>query len=312
MKFKRPDQLNKSPLTLYILVPDFFKLLQVSWDMGTNPSQSALLTVSRSLVLSSGNILYYAIMISEMDCQPDPEAKRVLMNIKNDWPTVLNWADVQEDSCQRQYQATPMRFANGLFDLKVASDPGADNDQMELQIGGSACTDTNEGFCNGPLKPGTKYAVVLRLFTETGFTDNPHLIMETISEVQFTMIILMVITVLTTAFVAGTIIVLNKKSRLDTAGTESLTDSASNTKKLSGGEILTKNFTEHLEDLSKNNCERLNMEFNIINSGCQTTECSVAKENGTKNRYTNVLPCEYREQINQLHFDLINNLLCFF
>lgn len=263
--------------------------------MTLNPSQGGVLNISKRNLLASGDILYYAIMISEMDCQTDPVPQRQIINTTDRWPEVMSWSDVRSDGCQRQYQATPERFSEGLYPVSdvEAKDADADaNEFLEILIGHENCDSGQHGrFCNGPLRAGSKYAVVLRVFTETGFADNQFIVIETISEIQLTIIILLVITCLTSAFIAGLMIMLRKRHHK--IAKDSIADGS---KKLSGvGDILTKNFPEHFDDLSKNNCERLNMEYNVINS-CgqgQSTSYAVAKLNASKNRYTNVLPCKY-------------------
>lgn len=42
----------------------------------------------------------------------------------------------------------------------------------------SDCTNDLD-FCNGPLKPGTRYAVVVRIFTTTGYSDTQMIEFET-------------------------------------------------------------------------------------------------------------------------------------
>ena len=37
------------------------------------------------------------------------------------------------------------------------------------------CQTSIEGYCNGPLKPETKYVMKIRAFTATGFQDSPPL-----------------------------------------------------------------------------------------------------------------------------------------
>lgn len=261
--------------------------------MTVNPSESAVMNILRRDLLSSGTILYYAILISEMDCQAAPEAQRTIMDTSTDWPLTRSWYEVQSDDCQRQYQSTPSRYTHGLK-LESKSDDHLEEEEpsefLEIAIGAERCDETSTNmFCNGPLRSGTKYAVVLRLFTETGFTDNDYVIIETISTVNITLIGLLMLAFLSLAFLGGVMLILRKKNKRAIKELQGI-DAP---KKSNGtGDILTKNFPEHFEDLSKNNCERLNNEFSIINSGGQSMTYAVAKENGHKNRYTNVLPCE--------------------
>lgn len=258
--------------------------------MSLNPSQSAVLEISRRSLEEAGQVMFYSILISELDCQPDPEQQRRVMNSAKEWPGVRSWFEVQNDDCQKQYQATPIRCQFVLESDLTRNDEAPE--YIQIEIGTENCTLKQPGeHCNGPLRSGTRYGVVLRLFTESGFTDSPFVVLQTISEINLMIIILLVITVMLGAFLAGLILILRKRNQ--DLVKESLHEGP---KKIStAGDILTKNFPEHFDDLSKNNCERLNMEFNIINSGGQSpsTAFAVAKLNGTKNRYTNVLPCKW-------------------
>lgn len=263
---------------------------ELVWEMTLNPSQGAVLFIRKSDLLRSGELLYYSIMISEMDCQPEPEVLWSSLDVMHNWPNENCWYDVQKDVCQRQYQATPERLSIGLDDRSADA-----SENLEIPIGGDICPEVKEGtrqYCNGPLKAGTRYAVVLRAFSESGYTDNPFVVLETISEIRLVLIVLSLIAVLSCAFLLGIFIVLRKRhdsSEHDTHG-----DALKKKSICGAGEILTKNFPVHFEDLSKNNCERLNGEFHLVSSvgQGQSTECATAKENGSKNRYTNVLPCE--------------------
>ena len=267
----------------------------LTWDLSVDPSNSAILKVPLRQLLKTGALLYYSVLISELDCQSEPEIQRKIMDIRNDWPRVNSWHDVQNDACQRQYQATPERHSVGLVPLgETLTMRQEAEENLEIQIGTQNCPSirTDRQFCNGPLRPGTKYAVVLRLFTESGFTDNSYLVLETVSEIKLSLIVLMVVSVLLSAFLVGVIIVLRKRNQTPTK--DSLTEPA-NKKPSVDGDILTKNFPVHFEDLSKNNCERLNMEFNLVNAcgPVQSSACTVAKMNTRKNRYTNILPCKF-------------------
>lgn len=277
--------LSSVNLTSHYLVPDYMQMSTVVWNTTVNPSQGAVLNVLRKDLLASGDVKYYAILVSEMDCQSDPETLRKVMNIATDWPIVNSWYDVKDDACQRAYQATPERYSSGLDE-----DLLGESDYLEIEIGSELCPVTKDvPYCNGPLRAGTKYAIVLRLFTESGYTDNAFVVLETLSEIRLAIIVLLVITVLACGFLAGIIIVLRTRNQNLAKASLRVT-----TQKTSGaGDILTKNFPEHFDDLSKNNCERMNMEFNIINSGgpAQSSAYTMAKLNDSKNRYTNVLPC---------------------
>lgn len=255
-------------------------------NLTSNPNQGAVLYISVDDLPKANPIRYYAVMISELDCQPEPIPQRKLWNISENWPLVNSWHDVQNDVCQRQYQATQTRHAEGLS--KIWSREAT---RLEIEIGTDKCSnDGSQAFCNGPLRAGARYAIVFRSFSLSGFTDSGFVVLETISEIRLSLIILLIIAILASSFFLGIVIVLRKRNR--GVPKECLTEPSGKPRSSLEG-VLTKNFPEHFDDLSKNNCERLNMEFNVINSGQVQTPCyDFAKLNVDKNRYTNVLPCK--------------------
>jgi hypothetical protein len=76
----------------------------------------------------------------------------------------LSWGEASSRSCESHYQA-------GF----IASD-----ESLKFTIGLETCE--NETHCNAPLKPGTRYAVTLRVFHGESFTDLSGIEFETENE----------------------------------------------------------------------------------------------------------------------------------
>ncbi|CAO1305853.1 unnamed protein product [Diamesa serratosioi] len=124
----------------------------------------------------AGEIIGIAFLLSQMDCQeiPQPEANLIPLNSK----LLPSWNNIQytNSNCIDQYQQTPM-FSNPLID-----DDDNDSQEFTFILGNGDCFVTEESdddYCNGPLASNTKYVVIARLFTSSGFRDTEPIFMET-------------------------------------------------------------------------------------------------------------------------------------
>lgn len=105
--------------------------------------------------------------------------------------------EVQNESCIPQYQT------GSMFEADITLQPKADfeDENFIFPIGISSCETNN--YCNGPLKPGTLYALTLRFYTSTGFTDSDYIEIRTEKEIQLLTILLSCLLVLSVAFIVG-------------------------------------------------------------------------------------------------------------
>jgi hypothetical protein len=71
----------------------------------------------------------------------------------------------------------------------------------EVTIGTETCE--HVGLCNGLLKPGTTYALTLRIYTETGFADSKYIEIKTKKDVPILMISITVLSILCIVFLIG-------------------------------------------------------------------------------------------------------------
>lgn len=136
-----------------------------------NPTKNAQIIIMESMMKSdAGDIVYAAILLSERNCQPDPVPQSA---VSFDWPDLATWKEASLVSCIPQYQTTPIRW-NPLQTSRNlrSSDPYESTIFIQYLVGTADCeTSRTSDYCNGPLKPGTPYAAILRVFTESGFSD---------------------------------------------------------------------------------------------------------------------------------------------
>ena len=97
-------------------------------------------------------IVYAALLLSEMDCQKDPDLVSGIINGDKDWPNMSSWYDVGSKHCVPQYQTTPVRWTP--FTPPKSRD--LYNAPIQYIIGNDLECNNSQLFCNGPLKP-SKY-----------------------------------------------------------------------------------------------------------------------------------------------------------
>lgn len=115
-----------------------------------------------------GDVLTVALLVSEMDCQPEPQPLAALFSI-DETGYLKSWYQVSEQNCTEQFQVTPIGwnpFADQLVQLVA-------NKSLRFIVGTEQCH-WREDYCNGALKKSTRYALMARVFTRSGFSDtNP-------------------------------------------------------------------------------------------------------------------------------------------
>lgn len=150
------------------LVPEFKE--NITWGSvdimdAPNPTKTAKISLSENIFESDvGSIMYVALLLSERHCQPDPVPER---NLSVAWPLVPSWAEVSHMPCIVQYQTTPKAWNP----ISQTTRSGRDDEHISYVIGSDDCGVVQE-YCNGPLKPGTEYALVVRIFTQSGYSDS--------------------------------------------------------------------------------------------------------------------------------------------
>jgi TM proximal of protein tyrosine phosphatase, receptor type J len=104
-----------------------------------------------------------------------------------------SWADVHHEKCIPLYQA--VEYTSELF-------PTIGTTSFTFKIGTSAC-DHVRGYCNGPLKAGTEYALIARVYTQKGFSDSDYITVKTEKEIPLLLISILILSAMCTVFIVG-------------------------------------------------------------------------------------------------------------
>lgn len=130
-----------------------------------NPTKNAEVLIAENVLKSdAGDIVYLAILLSERGCQDDPTP---LSAVSFEWPDLKTWSEATNEKCISQYQTTPTRWNITNRSIDTGSTVF-----IRYIVGTDGCDGLREDIhCNGPLKPGTSYAAVLRIFTRSGYSD---------------------------------------------------------------------------------------------------------------------------------------------
>lgn len=134
---------------------------------GSNPSENAAIFLSDELFSSDvSDILYAAILISEVGCQEDPKPMKGYWDNTYEWPIMVSWSKENNMDCIIQYSTTPEFWNPRDQSVKTVY-----KNDIQYVIGTSSCTEDDE-YCNGALRPGTKYAVIIRTFSARTYADS--------------------------------------------------------------------------------------------------------------------------------------------
>ncbi|XP_052903266.1 phosphatidylinositol phosphatase PTPRQ [Anopheles moucheti] len=258
-----------------------------------NPTNTARIRLGNVTLTSDfGTVSYMALLISERLCQQDPLPSTAFIDNSEEpqWPEVPDWYRATNMRCVEQYQTTP-RFWNPMTARSTGEDRRSGG--IEYVVGKDSCQGWGESkvqdYCNGPLKPGTEYALIVRIFSRSGYTDTEMQVFRTDSLIKVGLIVSAVIGCLLLAFILGLVIVWRKQRLLlpaqqtGRAPTEEPSD------------IPMKNFPAQFDELFHANREKVSKEFQAINYYSdfalqETVSFQSARENERKNRYINILP----------------------
>jgi protein-tyrosine phosphatase len=166
-----------------------------------------------------------------------------------------------------------------------------------MMIGSGVCTDKNE-ICNGPLKPGTKYALTMRFYTDNGFADSAFINFDTDKQTPIVAIIISFVVIMCIVFVIGFYITYKKPrySILISSRTD-LNDSNYSPRNQADNQFDRKdvpmqNFQEFYNEMIRNENEKIREEYKAIqffSEGLDKTTLA-SKVNEKFNRYANIAP----------------------
>lgn len=114
-----------------------------------------------------------------------------------DSPDYITWKEASDDDCIPQY-LTGWIENDETLSSRQSDD---DLDSIPYSIGTEICESAR--LCNGPLKPGKSYAVVLRAFTSKGFSDTNYIKIKTETETPLFLISVTILSVMCIVFVIG-------------------------------------------------------------------------------------------------------------
>ncbi|KFB37706.1 AGAP011650-PA-like protein [Anopheles sinensis] len=299
MSVEVADVAEQSPkTTLSFLSPAGIPAIEQTEDLlnvnvldAPNPTNTARIVLGKiNLVSDIGSIQYMALLISERGCQEDPTPKTDLLNTtltegNIQWPEILDWHRVTNMRCVEQYQTTP-EFWNPMSTASRADDP------IEYVVGREQCNDGKK-FCNGPLKPGTEYALVVRVISRSAYSDSPFRSFRTASMVPLGLITSLVVGFVLLASTGGLVVLWRRQRSIPNPQLSELKSVDSEP-----SDIPLKNFPNQYDELFQSNREKVGHEFQAINYFCDTTLVETvtffkALENERKNRYLNVLPYDF-------------------
>ncbi|CAK1544794.1 unnamed protein product [Leptosia nina] len=212
---------------------------------------------------ANGNVTAYTLVLAE-----EP---------RNDTPARLpSWRDVHRLPLWPPYQVTEPYY------------PFHSSAVEEFTIGSERCEGGGRAYCNGPLKPNTKYFVKLRAFTAPDkFTDTAYTTIYTEAD--------------NTAWIAGGAVlaavviaggigaaVWRRRSRLSARPTPRTHLPASRP-------VRVADFIDHYRLMSADSDFRFSEEFEELKNVGREQACSAADlpVNRPKNRFTNILPYDH-------------------
>uniref|UniRef100_A0A182N2F2 protein-tyrosine-phosphatase n=1 Tax=Anopheles dirus TaxID=7168 RepID=A0A182N2F2_9DIPT len=250
-----------------------------------NPTNTARIVLGNiTLTADIGSIRYMALLISERQCQLDPEPRTDFINTSGatQWPNVSDWYRANNMRCVEQYQTTPKFWNPMQRTTRAVVGP------IEYVVGKESC-DKGQEYCNGPLKPGTEYALIVRIFSRSGYTDSELQMFRTDSLIKVGLIVSAVIACLLLAFIGGLVVVWRKQRLLLPA------QQAGRAPTEEPADIPLKSFPNQYDELFQSNREKVSKEFQAINYFSdfalqETVSFQSARENDRKNRYVNILP----------------------
>lgn len=247
-----------------------------------NPTKNAEVLIAESVLKSdAGDIEYVAILLSERGCQPDPEPQNA---VSFEWPDTKTWNEASRQVCIPQYQTTPIRWKP----VKANRNRGLPHNTavfIQYVVGTEDCSpsaDVNV-YCNGPLKPGTSYAVILRVFTDSGYSDTQPIYFKTDSLVAVLLIVVSISVLLMLSFIIG-VFILYRSGALRKSNDNLITFTEPN-------DISTKGFIAHFSEVTSNKNEKLIREYKTLEVALvEDNQMNAGKFNMSKNRYNNVQP----------------------
>jgi TM proximal of protein tyrosine phosphatase, receptor type J len=129
-----------------------------------------------------------------------------LFNTTVGWPNLRSWQEASKNGCIGQYQTTPAHWS------PLVTGRSMYRGGLKYVIGNESCVPENK-YCNGPLKAGTEYTIIVRLFTGVGYSDSAQMFFRTDEMILIETIIISVTGCLVLSFILGLLIYLRKNMK---------------------------------------------------------------------------------------------------
>ncbi|XP_020278990.1 tyrosine-protein phosphatase 10D isoform X3 [Pseudomyrmex gracilis] len=237
----------------------------------------------------TGNIRYYAIMVSKMG-NNKPISTRFDLKSKI-WPNASSWEEAMMNDFSIPYQATLRNW--DPYSSKNVDDYG--NIQVvKYTIGEDAtCKSMKKRYCNGPLKPDTWYHVRMRAFTFGGYSDSDYFVVRTNAELNVVLVIGAVFGILLTGILVTMMLLVRKCSPYLVLRRFLHSD-------MPGSPVpapfTRKKFISHCQQLI-DNPGKLSNEFRLLQTLSvdlqMPTNTACLQANRKKNRYSDILPYDF-------------------
>ncbi|XP_049533500.1 tyrosine-protein phosphatase 10D isoform X1 [Anopheles darlingi] len=205
-----------------------------------------------------------------------------------------SWRDVQSYSVWPPYQVIEPYY------------PFKNSSVEDFTIGTENCDAKKTGYCNGPLKSGTTYKVMVRAFTAPDkFTDTAYSypirtapLLSVDAQDNTSLIVSITVPLLLILMLVGLVLFIRRRRHSGRKTAEqrtndnmSLPDSTIETSR----PVLVKNFAEHYRMMSADSDFRFSEEFEELKHVGRDQPCTFADLpcNRPKNRFTNILPYDH-------------------
>ncbi|XP_064488977.1 tyrosine-protein phosphatase 10D-like isoform X2 [Ornithodoros turicata] len=226
---------------------------------------------------SHGPIYAYSVIVAEDDAKD------------SNFANLPSWSDVQSHHTWPPYQVTePYYPFNGTL-------------TEDFVIGTDDCKGRN-GYCNGPLKPGSSYRVKVRAYTAPDkFTDTVYSY-PIQTDPDNTPLIAGILVPLSLLLVLALLLLILRRRRVGpfakhSRGDHSKDDAVSipESEMVTSRPVKLKDFMEHYRIMSADSDFRFSEEFEMLKHVGRDKPCGAADlpVNRPKNRFTNILPYDH-------------------
>ncbi|XP_055949369.1 phosphatidylinositol phosphatase PTPRQ-like isoform X2 [Argiope bruennichi] len=259
-----------------------------------------------------GDIIHYAVIIGVSEAVGNATTGRIA-------ETFPSWSNYSEGFTSF-YQATPLEWnpfkeeqEDPLHCKEIKAEEPERKTFIRCTVGVDRECPSGKPYCNGPLKPDTRYGVKLRAFTRGGFSETDPLytvtdrIKETSSIVGVVVGVIVVFLMLS-AFIAFTLI-LKRKGKLVELRLSILArfGRQPTAPQLPAEQVLQleacptvapltiRNFADHVRLMMSDSHLRFSQEFETLKKNSPKFPCTAAEmdENRPKNRWLNIFPYDH-------------------